>query len=200
MSSGLQFWGAAWPYSNNSFSRASQSNCELPCHWWALTARGWGRGGKRGKAASGPEKAGTEKEMERERAREKESAGLTIHLQSWHCTGVLRWWTRHKISCNWWAVVCMEEVGEGGHVVTQKSNLTTVSISLLASVSCCVFSHPCIPEGCHLPSKTCVSLMFSVGKPQRDLIAAENKTGDNFFYYYYSSVITEPMFQEKRKK
>lgn len=40
MRSGLQFWGAARPYSSNSFSRASWSNRELPRHWRALTAKG----------------------------------------------------------------------------------------------------------------------------------------------------------------
>lgn len=85
-------------------------------------------------------------------------------------------------------------------MVTQKNNPTAVSFSLLASISCSVFSHPCLPKGCHLPNKTCALLIFCVGKLQRNLIAAENKIGDNFFYSYYSSVITEPMFREKKEK
>lgn len=77
----------------------------------------------------------------------------------------------------------MEGDGEGEDVVTQKINPSAVSCPPLASLSCSLFSHPCLPEGCHLPGKTCALLMFCVGKLQRNPTAAVNKVGDNFYHF-----------------
>lgn len=66
-------------------------------------------------------------------------------------------------------------------MVTQKFNPTAVSFSLLAGISCSVFSHPCLPEGCYLPNKTCALLISCAGKLQRNPRAAENKVGNNFW-------------------
>jgi len=76
------------------------------------------------------------------------------------------------------------------------------AFSLLASVSCSVFSHPCLPEGCHPPDKTCVLLVFCVGKLQTNPIAAENKAGDYSLFFFFLLFLSHywPNVPAKKKR